>query len=423
MKRAQFGPYELLGPLGKGRASESFRARRTDREPAAAPFRALKIIHPELCCAPGWASHFKEMARVATALRHPNIVEVYDFGYREDLYYMVTALVDGYDLAWVLERHEQSCERVPVPVAVSITLALCEGLLYAQEVDGDEAGERAVRVHGDLRPTNVLLSRAGRVSLTDFGLTCAIRRADQAAFGLLDGAYAHLTPEQLAGRPADQRADVFALGALLFEMTSGTPPFARNTNAEAMKAALTVPVVGPASSNSKLPAWIDVVLLKALAFFPEERYETVGSFADDLRHFAEGSCGVAVDEELAMWLDDLSAEIALDAPDTEVDRLTVSQAQELLRPASADPLAPEPALNEIKSRAQGLGHDDETRLARPLPPDPPTLASFDRTPRPLPALASNPQAEIDSEEPTLPPLKTAPASHVDELDDEPETLA
>ena len=221
---SKFGQYQLLERIAVGGMGEVYRARSLGEEGFEKPVAIKRIL-------PSYASdvRFVEMlvteARIHAPLNHRNIVQIHDLGISEDHeYFIVLEYVDGHDLGGLLSRlNERRLRgigpvRVPDAVALYIAIELGEGLHFAHELR-DENAEPLGLVHRDICPSNVLLSYAGEVKLSDFGL--AKRNTDHSVVGSLKGQLAYMSPEQARRAPLDRRSDIFSLGAVLFEMLTG----------------------------------------------------------------------------------------------------------------------------------------------------------------------------------------------------------
>lgn len=322
MQAQQFGPFELLDRIGSGGMADVFKARLGG--PKKTPqYLALKRMRTELSRDPQWVEMFTAEARITAKLNHPNIVQVFDFGRCGEIYYLAMELIEGRDLAWVMKRAQAEGRTIPLPIAIAISLDLCKALGHAHQLR-DTAGKLLGLVHRDVSPHNVLVSKFGQVKLVDFGIAKAIHRAQETTHGKLKGKYAYMAPEQLHNDPVDRRTDIFAMGTLLYEMLIIRPLFQRRSIPETMKAVLDEPVPPPSSERPDLPGFFDDVILKALARAPRDRYDHAAALAADLTDFAEKSCGIATRQQVAAWLQELSASRAMPRPNTDVDETSAT---------------------------------------------------------------------------------------------------
>ena len=213
---ADFGRYRLLGLLGEGGMARVFRA----EVQGTGGFRkavALKVIHGHLARSnQRLHAALKNEARLGALLQHPNIVDTYDYGEVDGQPYIAMELVKGMPL----DRLLHDVVRPPARVVIEIAAQICAGLAHAH--DAEDGGEPAHLVHRDLKPSNVIISRDGAVKVMDFGIAKAATSVGVTTdTGLAKGTPAYMSPEQVAAQALDRRSDIFALGALLYELASG----------------------------------------------------------------------------------------------------------------------------------------------------------------------------------------------------------
>ncbi len=278
----RLGPYELLAPLGVGGMSEVFRARdsRLDREVAIKILDLDAVRHPERL------RLFELEARAAGAIAHPSIVTVHDVGREGDLAYVVLELVEGETLQRRLHRG-----RLPVRRALEVGVDLAEGLAAAHA--------RGI-LHNDLKPANVLLTPEGRVKILDFGLA-GLRSQEvvdpghdasdaETATRALFGTPGYMAPERLNGAAPDARSDVFSLGAVVYEMLAGAPPFRRTTPTEILTATQDE---DPADLGPPTPPAVERIVRRALDKDPGRRFQSASDFAFALEAVAAPLTGPA----------------------------------------------------------------------------------------------------------------------------------
>ena len=274
---SRFGPYQIISPLGAGGMGQVYRARDTRLQ----RFVAIKILHDEAALDPQRQRRFAQEAVAASALNHPNILTVYDVGSEGDLQYLVSELIDGESL-----RAEMRRGRVPLKRAIEIIHQVAEGLAAAHE---------AGIVHRDLKPENVMVTADGRVKIVDFGLAktadddvaaAGLRTSTQTAAGLVMGTIPYMSPEQARGDHADFRSDQFALGVILYELTTGVYPFQRDTPVQTMSAIIGDEAPDPAQVAPTLPVALRWVIRRLLEKSPRQRYAHTADLAADLRDAA-----------------------------------------------------------------------------------------------------------------------------------------
>ena len=271
---SQLGPYQIVGRIGAGGMGEVWRARdqRLQRDVA------VKVLIGTNAHTGEALARFEREARAVAALSHPNILSIHDFGTESGTLYAVMELLEG---ATLRERLEQS--------ELEISRALDWGHQIAQGLAA--AHERGI-THRDLKPENIFITRDGVVKILDFGLarleengTGLDRDADtiaQTTPGAIVGTIAYLSPEQARGETADHRSDIFAFGAVFFEMLTGRPAFLRPSAAETIVAVLR-DSAKPLTDSGRLPAEVEEILHHCLEKNRDERFRSARDLAFALR--------------------------------------------------------------------------------------------------------------------------------------------
>jgi Tol biopolymer transport system component len=273
----RLGPYEILSPLGAGGMGEVYRARddRLKRDVA------VKVLPASFSNDPERLRRFEQEAQAAGSLNHPGITAVYDFGTHEGAPYIVTELLEGETL-----RARIAAGALPSRKALDYAAQLARGLAAAHE--------KGI-VHRDLKPENVFVTRDGRVKILDFGLAklkeSDLPEAGQTQLptaaagtepGVVLGTMGYMSPEQVRGRPADRRSDIFSFGAILYEMLSGQRAFRAETAADTITAILTKEPPDPSQTNRDVPPGLERIVRHCLEKNPEERFESARDLAFDL---------------------------------------------------------------------------------------------------------------------------------------------
>src|SRR5256884_4257522 len=246
---------------------------------------AIKILNDRHANHEQFGERIRREAKNAAALSHPNIVSIYDRGEAEGTYYIAMEYLDGRSLK------ELIVQRGPAPVTVSVEYArqILSALRFAH---------RHGIVHRDIKPHNVLVDAEGRVKVTDFGIARA-GASQMTEAGSIVGTAQYLSPEQARGSPVDQRSDVYSLGIVLYELLTGTVPFNGDTPVEiAMKHLSAVPEP-PSSKRPEIPRDLDLIVMRALAKDPADRYQDAEEMDADLERFARGAAVSSVTEESA----------------------------------------------------------------------------------------------------------------------------
>ena len=270
----RLGPYEIVGPLGAGGMGEVFRARDTRLQRDV----ALKILPAAVDADPQRLARFEREAQALASLAHPNILGIHDFGTEHGVTFTVTELLDGDTL-----RERLSGGALPPRRAVEYATQMAQALAAAHD--------KGI-VHRDLKPENVFITRDGRVKLLDFGLVRLIDPGESAAThagitdagetrpGTVMGTMGYMSPEQLRGEPVGPRSDLFAFGALLYEMLSGRRAFGQGSAAETMSAILKEdPPALSTCVSTPLPPTLERTVYHCLEKRPEERFQSARDLA------------------------------------------------------------------------------------------------------------------------------------------------
>jgi serine/threonine protein kinase len=265
--RGQFGRYRIERLLGRGGMGAVYLA----HDPELDRLVALKV--PDLDRADGeLRKRFQREACAAAALHHPNLCPVYDVGQNDGIPFLTMAFIDGEPLAHLLQRDGP----LPPERALSLTATVARALAFAHQ--------HGV-VHRDLKPANILLDRTAQPMVVDFGLARrdTPEQSPPASTGLLIGSPPYMAPEQVSSRfgPVGPRADVYALGVVLYELLTGRPPF-QGTMSEVLASILTEEVVPPSRRRPGLPARLDALCARAMARNQADRYPTMQALADAL---------------------------------------------------------------------------------------------------------------------------------------------
>lgn len=251
--------YRLLRELARGGMAAVWEAE--DR--VLARKVAVKLLLPHLAADEAFLRRFRQEAVAAAALVHPNVVTTYDTGRDGEVAYIVMELVEGTTLAKVLKTDGP----LPLQRAVDIAAQVADALACAHE--------HGV-VHRDVKPANILLAADGRVKVTDFGIAKAGQGADLTRTGMVMGTAKYLSPEQVHGKPADSRSDVYSLGITLYEMLCGSAPFGGDSELSTALARLTTTPDSLRERRPEVLPALEAVALRALARSPESRYQTAG---------------------------------------------------------------------------------------------------------------------------------------------------
>lgn len=275
--------YIPLRKLGAGAMGEVYLANQTGE----AGFRrevALKRIHRRFSEHHGAVYMFLKEARVAAALCHPNIVQIFDVGQEEDgSFFIVMENVRGTDLRNLAEIATRRGNMIPMDVSLGLVGQLLEGLRYAHTYRDGEGRHQGV-VHGDIGPNNLLISTDGVVKLVDFGLAGAEGRMRQEG-ALHAGKFAYMSPEVVNGQPKDARSDLFSSGILLYELTVGQRLFRVNSY-DSLRRVLADPILPPRHLRPGFPEELERIVMRALEIRPERRFDSASVMLEELEDFA-----------------------------------------------------------------------------------------------------------------------------------------
>ncbi|MCE9572644.1 MAG: serine/threonine protein kinase [Deltaproteobacteria bacterium] len=328
---------------------------------------AIKRALPRLARDPAFAAMFLDEARLVATLAHPNIAQVYDVGVDGHSLYLVMEYLDGRDLRRVLHTAVQRGERVPIAIAAGIAAQVAAGLHAAHENRAPDRTPLHI-VHRDVSPANVVATFGGAIKLIDFGIAKAARRTTVSVAGQLKGKAAYMSPEQCIGGPIDRRSDVFALGVLLYELSTTRRLFRGADEYATMKQIVEGEIEAPSRLVEDYPVELEDIVLRALARDPSDRYHTARDVHLDLVRFAQ-SHGLAVTEyDLARYLRRLMPdEVERSLLDRQATLETADGSAPVakLRPASLAPLAASPRAFERASSAGPTlvpDGDPETRI-------------------------------------------------------------
>ncbi|HEX7600048.1 MAG TPA: protein kinase [Polyangiaceae bacterium] len=300
----RLGPYEVGPKVGGGGMATVFIGRKVDG--TGDEVVALKLIKDELLDKPGYVEMFLDEAKILLRLSHPHIIETREAGIAEHARFIAMELLLGRTLmdAWEICAERES--RVPLDLAAYIASCVADALQHAHTLI-DAEGKPLRIIHRDVNPTNVFLTYDGRVKLIDFGLAKAEGRISQSAEGVVKGKVPYLSPEQIAEAPIDHRTDIYALGATLWEMTTGRRLFKRDNDLETIKAIRAQEIPDPRTIVDGIyPDALFRIVDKALKRDPNDRYASAAEMAVDLDAFAlKHGRKTPMSDVLSGWLEEL----------------------------------------------------------------------------------------------------------------------
>lgn len=267
------GRYKIEELLGQGGMSAVYKA----TDPNLKRVVAIKMIHSHLSNDPDFVKRFEEEATGVAQLRHPSIIQVFDFNHDDesDSYYMVLEFVPGETIQQHLTRLNSAGRKLSSTKASEYIVDICEAVGYAHQ--------RGM-IHRDIKPANLMLNVTGQAILMDFGIAKIVGGQRHTATGAVVGTAMYMSPEQIKGEKPDHRSDIYSLGVTLFEMVSGRPPFEADSAMTLMMMHINDPVPDPRTLNPDVPDALVAVIEKALAKDPNDRYQTAAQMAAALRN-------------------------------------------------------------------------------------------------------------------------------------------
>lgn len=272
----RLGPYRLVRPISAGGMARVYEGR-LDSLAGVSTRVAVKVIHPDFAADSGFQELFVTEARISAHLEHLNLVRVQQFNQEGDLLYLVMEYIEGFTLRKLISHARRTGIAVPTSVIAEIGRQVCEGLHYAHTLEGED-GTALGLVHRDIKPSNLMVNQQGVVKVLDFGISSAHGTCD--AQGGIKGTWGYMALEQAQGSRVGPAADIFGLGAVLYELCTGTALFPEREN-EAIRAGLVHDEAArraAASARSELAP----VLVRALQRDPAARYTSAASFGRSL---------------------------------------------------------------------------------------------------------------------------------------------
>lgn len=300
----KFGEYHLVEQIAVGGMAEVWRA----RSYGLAGFEktlVVKKILDDLAKDEEFVRLFIDEARIAVLLQHHNIVQVFDLGTAEGTLYMAMEYVQGTDLSKLVQR-VQDREAFPIALALFIASEVLKALRFAHGKRDDE-GKPMNIVHCDMSPHNVLISHAGEVKITDFGIARAAFQLDS-LHDTVRGKYAYMSPEQIENREIDHRSDLFSLGTVLWELLTGKRLFKGRTKDETLQRVKRAEVPSPRLYRPQVSEELEAIVLKALARRPSQRFATAAEMLDAIGGLMVREGHRATNNDLAAYLQAMGPE-------------------------------------------------------------------------------------------------------------------
>jgi serine/threonine protein kinase len=265
------GRYEIIEELGHGGMGQVYKV--FDKETNSKV--ALKLIKPEVAADKNTIERFRNELKVARDISHKHICRMYDLGREADNYFITMEYVSGEDLKSFIRR----AKRLDIGTAISIAKQVCEGLAEAHRVGV---------VHRDLKPSNIMIDREGDAKIMDFGIARSLRTKGITGPGVVIGTPEYMSPEQVDGKEADQRADLYSLSIILYEMVTGTVPFEGETAFAIGLKQKSEPPENPKKLNPQIPDDLNRLILKGLEKDREKRFQSAAEVLSELTRIEQG---------------------------------------------------------------------------------------------------------------------------------------
>ncbi|MFO0727236.1 MAG: protein kinase [Myxococcota bacterium] len=345
-----FGKYRLVKKLATGGMAEIFLGHRHDTPNERV---VIKRILPHLLESADFVSMFLDEARIAAQLNHPNIVQIHDVGQINGAYFIAMEYIHGEDVRRIYNQAYKLQRSLPLSHSIRVIAEAAMGLDFAHRLP-DLTGKPMGVVHRDVSPQNILVTYEGGVKVVDFGIAKAANKVNQTRAGVLKGKYSYMSPEQAMGDDIDQRTDIFALGIILYETTTGTRLFKRPSELQTLQAVIKCEVLEPSDALPGYPIELEEIVMRALAKKASDRYQTAELLSLDLYRFLRTSGLYVEPDAIAEFMADLFADrLAEEAASGQPVLPPEHEAREELEAQTPNPVdaleAPDPALSTDQS--------------------------------------------------------------------------
>ncbi len=406
------GRYRIIDEIGLG-GMASVHLARVDGLGGFQRWFAIKRIHPHLVEDETFVNMFLDEANVAARISHPNVATVFELGKHEDTYWIAMEYLHGEPLREVMRRTEEMGATMPPEIACRVIAEAADGLHAAHELQGKD-GEKLNLIHRDVTPHNLFVTYEGVTKVVDFGIAKFQDRMASTQAGTLKGKLAYMSPEQVQGESIDRRTDIFALGVVLWELTTGQRLFRMDSDLDTLAKVQECNIPPPSTMVRGYPLDLEKILMQALAKNRDERFSTAREFSRALQSLltrrglfiandevASYMASIFVDriakrEEHLRWASAVSDAAAAAAAKSSPPPTAASRT---LAPPRATPPAPprvshSPSVPELRPASKGA----PPRPAAGAPPRPSSAPAQSQPPRPAP-----PAYPPASRKPSMPP--------------------
>jgi serine/threonine protein kinase len=303
--------------------------------PGEEGYVVIKRLHPHLVGDDEWVSMLIDEANVGARLDHEDIARVHRVVDHDGVMFLVMEYVDGVDLLrlFKLARHQRSL--VPLHHSLRVMASAARALDYVHNLR-DHRGEPLGIVHRDISMSNIMVTYDGHAKLIDFGVATGHERLTHTQAGILKGKSRYMSPEQVRGRPVDRRSDVFSLGIVLWELTTGKPLFRGRDELDCMRRVVKQTIPLPSERALNYPRELERIVMRALARNPKHRYQSAGELAADLEAFARGRSRQSSATKLSEFIGDLFPDGRRVAHEEPSDRYEFGQLLRMNAPQQLD---------------------------------------------------------------------------------------
>lgn len=342
------GRYELLTPLARGGMAIVWAARLKGSR-GFEKVLAIKTMLPGMSENASFEQMFLDEAKLASRIRSPHVVEILDLGEEQRVLYIVMEWVDGEPLNEVM-REASRRGGMPLDVGASIVMQACAGLHAAHELRSED-GAPLELVHRDISPHNIMVGFDGIARISDFGIAKAMALGGSATeVGEVKGKTAYMSPEQAVGAPLDRRSDVFALGIVLYQLTTGTHPFRGQSDGETIASiVLPDPPPLPSAIVPGFPPEVEAVIMKALSKPQEDRYPSANALMEALGAAVPGARGGLGYATVGAFVESLHGDRRAERREKIKEAIAAAEARALTADA-ASPVAPERSPRPARGR-------------------------------------------------------------------------
>ena len=297
---APFGKYLLLERISVGGMAEVFKAKAFGVE-GFEKIIAIKKILPSMAEDADFIQMFIDEAKICSQLNHANVCQVFELGKIDDSHFIAMEFIWGKDLLQIQNRFRRLRKQMSLQQAAFVASKICEGLDYAHRKK-DANGKPLNIIHRDVSPQNVIVSYDGECKVIDFGIAKAASRSSKTQAGVLKGKFGYMSPEQIAGKTLDRRADIFSIATILYELLTLERLFLGESDFATLEKVRNVAVPPPSQVRKDVPPELDRIIMKGLAKEVDERYQWASEMQDDLADFLALTEPVYNNKQLSIWM-------------------------------------------------------------------------------------------------------------------------